>query len=97
MIAWWKVRPMVELEHARALLEQMGLSTSAQLLDAQLERSLHAQQAYAQFLNELLSHEQQERERKSRETRLKLSRLPPPQRAGGLRLHIPAQHRPAAN
>lgn len=67
---------MVELEHARALLEQMGLSTSAQLLDAQLECSLHAQQTYAQFLNELLSHEQQERERKSRETRLKLARLP---------------------
>ena len=35
---------MVELEHARALLEQMGLNTAAQLLDAQLEQSLHAQQ-----------------------------------------------------
>ena len=32
---------MVELEHARALLEQMGLQTAAQLLDAQLEQSLH--------------------------------------------------------
>lgn len=67
---------MVELEHARALLEQMGLHTAAQLLDAQLEQSLHAQQTYVQFLNELLSSEQQERQRKSRETRLKLARLP---------------------
>lgn len=67
---------MVELEHARALLEQMGLQTAAQLLDAQLEQSLHAQQTYVQFLNELLSSEQQQRQRKSRETRLKLARLP---------------------
>ena len=67
---------MVELEHARALLEQMGLQTAAQLLDAQLEQSLHTQQTYVQFLNELLSSEQQERQRKSRETRLKLARLP---------------------
>lgn len=67
---------MVELEHARALLEQMGLQTAAQLLDAQLEQSLHTQQTYVQFLNELLSSEQQQRQRKSRETRLKLARLP---------------------
>ena len=67
---------MVELEHARALLEQMGLQTAAQLLYAQLEQSLHAQQTYVQFLNELLSSEQQQHQRKSRETRLKLARLP---------------------
>lgn len=34
------------------------------------------QQTYDQFLNELLSSEQQERRRKSWETRLKLARLP---------------------
>lgn len=56
---------MVELEHTRMLLEQMGLNTAAQILDAQLERSLHGQQTYVQFLNELLSCEQQERQRKS--------------------------------
>lgn len=67
---------MVELEHAGTLLGQMGLDTAAQLLDAQLERSLHDQHTYVQFLNELLSSEQQERQRKSRETRLKLDRLP---------------------
>ena len=67
---------MVELEHTRSLLEQMGLHTAAQLLDAQLEQSLHSQQTYVQFLHDLLSSEQQERQRKSRETRLKLARLP---------------------
>ena len=67
---------MVELEHTWALLEQLGLQTAAHLLDAQLERSLHGQQTYVQFLKELLSCEQQERERKSRETRLKLASLP---------------------
>lgn len=67
---------MVELEHARVLLEQMGLETAAQLLDAQLERALHEQETYVQFLNGLLSSEQQERQRKSKETRLKLAKLP---------------------
>ena len=67
---------MVELKHTRALLEQLGLQTAAQLLDAQLEHSLHDQQTYVQFLKELLSREQQERERKGRETRLKLARRP---------------------
>lgn len=37
---------------------------------------IHTQQTYVQFLNELLSSEQQQRQRKSRETRLKLARLP---------------------
>lgn len=37
---------MVELEHTRSLLEQMGLHTAAQLLDAQLEQALHSQQTY---------------------------------------------------
>ena len=60
----------------RALLEQMGLDMAAQLLDAQLEQSLHAQHTYVQFLDALLSYEQQERQHKSRETRLKLARLP---------------------
>ena len=56
---------MVELEHARELLGSMGLETAATLLDAQMERSLHAEHTYAQFLNELLTSEQQERGRPS--------------------------------
>ena len=67
---------MVELEHARELLSNMGLETAATLLDAQMERSLHAEHTYAQFLNELLTSEQQERGRKGEEMRTKLARLP---------------------
>lgn len=67
---------MVELEHTRALLSTMGLSTASNLLDAHLEQAVHEEQTYVQFLNELLSSEHMERKRKSLETRLKLSRLP---------------------
>lgn len=36
---------MVNLEHARALLDDMGLHTAAELLDAQAEKSMHGQHA----------------------------------------------------
>ena len=67
---------MVELEHARELLSNMGLETAAALLDAQLERSLHAEHTYVQFLNELLLAEQRERGRRGEEMRTRLARLP---------------------
>lgn len=67
---------MVELEHTRALLSTMGLSTASNLLDAHLEQAVHEEQTYVQFLDNLLSSEHMERKRKSLETRLKLSRLP---------------------
>ena len=67
---------MVELEQLRGLLDGMGLGTAAELLDAQLERSLHEEHTYVRFLNELLSSEQMERSRRSEETRIKLSKLP---------------------
>ena len=67
---------MVELEHARELLETMGLHTASELLDAQLERSAGAEDTYVHFLDELLSLEYTERKRRSEETRIKLSRLP---------------------
>jgi len=67
---------VVELEHARELLGSMGLETASALLDAQMERSLHAEHTYAQFLDELLTSEQQERGRKGEEMRTKLARLP---------------------
>ncbi len=76
MTEYWEVCPVVDLEHARALLEELGLPTAAQLLDAQLEQSVHEKMTYTQFLDRLLSSEQMERIRKSQETRLKLSRLP---------------------
>ena len=43
---------MVELEHARALLSDMGLTMSAQLLDAQIERSTGSHDTYVQFLDQ---------------------------------------------
>ena len=67
---------MVEMEHTRAFLDEMELHTAAQLLDAQLEQSVHENNTYIQFLNRLLCSEQMERRRRSQETRLKLSRLP---------------------
>ena len=67
---------MVELEHARELLDGMGLHTAASLLDAQLERSTHTEDTYVHFLDELLTLEHTERKRRSEETRIKLSRLP---------------------
>ena len=76
MISWSEVCLMVELEHTRELLEEMGLHTAAELLDAQLEQAVHDGLTYVQFLEQLLSSEQMERRRKSQETRLKLSKLP---------------------
>ena len=67
---------MVELEHTRDLLENMGLKTAAGLLDAQLERSLKAENTYLAFLLELLTLEDTERKRRGEEMRIKLSRLP---------------------
>jgi DNA replication protein DnaC len=67
---------MVELERARDLLEDMGLRTASELLDAQLERSLKAEDTYLTFLLELLNVEDTERKRRSEEMRIKTSRLP---------------------
>ena len=67
---------MVEIEHARELLDSMGLHTSAALMDAQLERSTHAEHTYVNFLDELLTLEHTERKRRSEETRIKMARLP---------------------
>jgi DNA replication protein DnaC len=67
---------MVELEHARNILSELGLNTASELLDAKLEDSLHKEATYLTFLNELLETEIQEKRRRSEETRLKLSRLP---------------------
>ena len=54
---------MVELEHSRQLLCEMGLTTAGALLDAHLERAVHEEMTYVRFLEELLSSEQMERRR----------------------------------
>ncbi len=67
---------MIELEHTRDLLRELGLSTAAELLDARLEAAAHSEITYLSFLAGLLDVEQSERKRRSEETRMKLSRLP---------------------
>jgi len=67
---------MVELEHTRAMLSDMGLGTSAQFLDAQIERSTGGHHTYVQFLHSLLSVEKQERDRRNLEFRIRRAHLP---------------------
>ena len=67
---------MLELEHVRSLLKELGLTTAAEYLDAKLEDAAHSDSTYLSFLDELLQVESQERKRRSEETRIKLSRLP---------------------
>ena len=67
---------MIELEHAYTLLEQLGLPTSVNTLDACLDDAAKADSTYLSFLIKLLESEQQMRQQRSLETRLKLSRLP---------------------
>jgi DNA replication protein DnaC len=67
---------MLELEHTRELLKELGLSTAAELLDARLEAAAHSDLTYLSFLGGLLEVEKSERKRRSEETRMKLSRLP---------------------
>jgi hypothetical protein len=50
---------MVELKHTRQMLQDLGLSTSAELLDAHLENAVHEEMTYIRFLEDLLSSEQQ--------------------------------------
>ena len=67
---------MVELEHARLMLENLGLAQSALTLDSHLEYATREESTYLRFLNRLLSDESDARRRRSEETRLKLSCLP---------------------
>ena len=67
---------MLELEHTRELLIEMGLVSAAALLDARLEAAAKGELTYLSFLSGLLDAERQERRRRSEEVRIKLSRLP---------------------
>jgi DNA replication protein DnaC len=67
---------MVELEHSRELLRELGLTTASDLLDARLEDASHKELTYLSFLHGLLDLEQHERKRRSEETHIKMSRLP---------------------
>lgn len=67
---------MIELEHTRDMLRELGLDTAAELLDARIEAATHSDLTYISFLEGLLEDEKTERRRRSEETRMKLSRLP---------------------
>ena len=67
---------MVELEHTLNLLDHLGLPNSARTLETCLNEATRTDSTYLSFLTALLEAEQQERQQRSLETRLKLSRLP---------------------
>jgi len=67
---------MVELEHTRSLLSELGLDTASKLLEARLEDAMHKGATYLSFLSDLLEAELQEKKRRSEETRIKMSKLP---------------------
>ena len=68
---------MVEHEHTLELLDDMGLTTAAQLLDAKLDEAARDDDiTYLDFLHNLLAEEENARKRRSEQTRLKLSKLP---------------------
>ena len=56
---------MVELEHARSILSELGLATASELLDAKIEDAMHKEATYLGFLSELLNAEIQEKRRRS--------------------------------
>ena len=68
---------IVEYEHVTRLLEDMGLTTASQILDAKLEEAARNEDiSYLGFLHSLLLEEERARKIRSENTRLKLSRLP---------------------
>ena len=56
---------MVELEHARSILSELGLNTASELLDAKIEDAIHKNATYLSFFSELLRAELQEKKRRS--------------------------------
>lgn len=68
---------MVEYEHTLQLLEDMGLTTAMQILDAKLDEAARKEDiTYLAFLHNLLMEEEKARKLRSERTRLKLSKLP---------------------
>ena len=68
---------MVEYEHTLKLLDDMGLTTAAEQLDAMLDEAARNDEiTYLGFLHNLLLQEEEARKRRSLQTRLKLSKLP---------------------
>lgn len=64
------------LEVAEALLGELGLARSAELLGATIEAATQREASYVDFLISLLGAERDERRHRSYETRLRLAGLP---------------------
>ena len=68
---------MVEYEHTLKLLDDLGLTTASQQLEAMLDEAARNEDiTYLKFLHNLLLKEESERKRRSLQTRLKLAKLP---------------------
>lgn len=67
---------MLEVESARELLRDAGLTAASNQLDALLESAVHHESTYAKFLIELLNAERAERSRRSQEMLFRCSHLP---------------------
>lgn len=67
---------MIETQHCMNLLSNLGLETSAECLESCLSQATKQKSTYVDFLTKLLNTEQDVRQQRSYETRLKLSRLP---------------------
>ncbi|PKK40394.1 Mobile element protein [Clostridiaceae bacterium JG1575] len=73
----------METEHVVDLLEMLGLPSSASALEPCLNEAARQDSTYLSFLTQLLEAERHVRQRRSLETRLKLSRLPQQKRLEG--------------
>jgi DNA replication protein DnaC len=67
---------MIALERARHQLEQLGLDEAAAVLESRLEAAAQEQQAYADFLADLLGTEMAARRERYLRTRTRLAHLP---------------------
>lgn len=67
---------MISLEKARQQLEQLGLTTAAEVLDARLEAAAQRELPYADFLVDLLGIEVAARRERYLRTRTRLAHLP---------------------
>jgi len=67
---------MIELEKARAQLEELKLFTAADLLESRLQKAAQENMTYVGFINDLLGEEIKQRHQRNMETRSRLAHLP---------------------
>ena len=67
---------MIELEKARAQLEELKLFTAADLLESRLQIATEKNMAYVSFVSDLLGEELEQRHKRNVETKSRLAHLP---------------------